>query len=222
MSTPAPLPHIRGPEDFAAAFAVPRETLARLETYAVELVRWQKAINLIAPSTLGDLWHRHFADSAQLVDLAPAARSWIDLGSGGGFPGLVVAIMKSTDQAFRMTLVESDTRKAAFLRDVARRTAIPVDILSIRAEDVATRAKTTSYDVVSARALAPLDRLLGLAEPLLGPGSIGIFPKGREAGRELDEARQGWTVDADLQPSRTDSDARIVVVRRLAQRTGGP
>ena len=151
---PSPTP-IRTPDDFAAAFHVSRETIGRLETYERLLRQWQKAVNLVAPASLDAVWHRHFADSAQLLRLAPAeALHWIDLGSGAGFPGLVIAILladrrrsPSPPQAGRgdqatatVTLIESDTRKAAFLREVARQTAIPagvaVDILSIRAESV--------------------------------------------------------------------------------------
>ena len=152
---------VRGPEDFATAFNVSRETIARLEVYEALLRHWQKAVNLVAPGTLDAVWHRHFADSAQLLPLAPpGARSWIDLGSGAGFPGLVVAILLagnaettlssplrggagespdgSDSMAPHVTLIESDTRKAAFLREVVRKVeisgAVAVDILSIWAE----------------------------------------------------------------------------------------
>ena len=154
---PSPTP-IRTPDDFAAAFHVSRETVGRLETYERLLRQWQKAVNLVAPASLDAVWHRHFADSAQLLRLAPAeALHWIDLGSGAGFPGLVIAILLADAASSpsprkrgegtrrpRVTLIESDTRKAAFLREVARQTAIPagvaVDILSIRAESVRTRS----------------------------------------------------------------------------------
>ena len=113
--------HVRGPKDFSDAFAVSRETLARLETYEAKLKQWQKTINLVAPSTLDEVWQRHFADSAQLWALAPpAAKHWLDVGSGAGFPGLVLAILGAEKKATRHTLVESDSRKAAFLREVAR------------------------------------------------------------------------------------------------------
>ena len=176
MATTPPL--IAGPAEFAAQFGVSRETLGRLEVYAAELVKWQKTINLVAPSTLPDVWHRHFADSAQLVALAPVAGSvtspnsdavvpltWIDLGSGAGFPGLVAAIMLAPTGRWRVTLVESDSRKAAFLRHVARTVGVPVDNLCERAERAATRANLAYASVISARALAPLTQLLAWALP---------------------------------------------------------
>ena len=248
---------IAGPADFAAAFAVSRETIAHLITYETLLRQWQTAVNLVATSTLDAIWQRHFADSAQLLDLAPAARTWVDLGSGAGFPGLVVAIMLADTAAApasgsggglapgavsgsptaslaahaaagvaaralaggpaaasgvstAVTLVESDTRKCAFLREVARRCGIAVDILSTRIESAATQSKLQPPDVVTARALAPLDKLLSLAAPLFSPCSIGLFLKGRDAGSEVEAARRIWTFDSELIPSRTERAARIV------------
>ncbi len=140
------VPEIIDAQSFSAHFGVSRETLDRLEVYAEALIRWQKAINLVAPATLPHLWHRHFADSAQLADLVPtAARSLVDLGSGAGFPGLVLALMLGASEKkapevgaqglTRVILVESDSRKAAFLRDVARLTGTAVEILSTRIEN---------------------------------------------------------------------------------------
>jgi 16S rRNA (guanine527-N7)-methyltransferase len=213
---------VRGPDDFARAFSVSRETLAKLEVYASELSRWQKAVNLVAPGTLGEVWHRHFADSAQLLSLAPPdARRWLDLGSGGGFPGLVLAILLAERGDAQVTLVESDTRKAAFLREVSRQTGAPVDILSMRIEMLPTHASLEAVDVVTARALAPLPRLLQLAAPLFGAGTVGLFLKGREAAAEVDEAQAaglaGFAIT--LAPSRTDPQGRIAVVRRVEATT---
>lgn len=226
-----------GPEDFAAEFGISRETLARLTTYAALLAQWQKAVNLVAPSTLNDVWRRHFADSAQLLALAPShPAAWLDLGSGAGFPGLVVAILlagrsrptapespgnhdcpgnqdDNGEAAVRVTLVESDQRKAAFLREVARQTGVTVDILAIRIENLATRFKLPRGGVVSARALASLTGLLRLASPCLSGGSVGLFLKGREAESEVAEARRAWRFDARLVPSVTDPASRVVVVR---------
>lgn len=221
MSKPAAdnMRHITGPEEFAAAFDVSRETLDRLKTYEQLVRQWQKAVNLVAPSTLDDIWHRHFADSAQIVALAPDATSWIDLGSGGGFPGLVVAILmagRERAERFRITLVESDTRKSAFLREVARKTGVAVDILSTRIEIAATQDRVAAPQVVSARALAPLDRLLGLAAPLSSPATVGLFLKGREAAADVEAARRTWTFAAELVPSITEPSGRIVIVRDLA------
>jgi 16S rRNA (guanine527-N7)-methyltransferase len=228
---------VKGPADFAAVFDVSRETLARLETYETLLRQWQKAVNLVAARSLEAVWQRHFADSAQLVALAPAARSWLDLGSGAGFPGLVVAILLAegtrarpptsppcpgepvgptpVPQSGRVTLIESDSRKAAFLGVVARQTGIAVDILSIRIETCATQSRVAPPDVVTARALAPLDKLLSLAAPFLSPRTVGLFPKGREAAKEVETARQAWTFTSELIPSSTDAEAHIVRVSTL-------
>jgi 16S rRNA (guanine527-N7)-methyltransferase len=213
---------IRGPEDFAAAFAVSRETLDRLITYEKLLRQWQKAINLVAPSTLDAIWHRHFADSAQLLPLAPPhLRSWVDLGSGAGFPGLVIAILlaDAAQEPARVTLIESDARKCAFLREVARQTGIAVDILSTRVESAATHVNLPLPDVVSARALAPLDKLLQLAAPLFTPLTVGLFLKGKGAEQELAVAEKAWKFKVELVPSRTEKDARIVVIRNLQPKT---
>ncbi len=220
---------IRGPDDFAAAFGVSSETVARLATYETLLKQWQKAVNLVAPRTLADTWHRHFADSAQLVALAPpGVRTWVDLGSGAGFPGLVCAIVladpsspspRSRGEGTRFTLIESDTRKAAFLREVARAMGplpgITVEILPARAESVRTQVNFVLPRVVSARALAPLEQLLALAFPLSPPGTTGLFCKGKEAAREVDVAKRNWTFDVALVPSVTDSSGRIAVITNL-------
>ena len=238
---------IATPADFAAVFDVSRETLDRLATYEALLRQWQRAVNLVAPSTLDAIWHRHFADSAQIVRLAPQARFWTDLGSGAGFPGLVVAILladapsprkrgegqpRAPEQASaphpsplpmeewgegtpRITLIESDSRKCAFLREVARKTGVAVDILSTRIEQAATHFKLQSPEVVSARALAPLDRLLGLAAPLSSPSTVGVFLKGRDAAAEVETARKTWTFAVEMIPSLTEATGRVVVVRDL-------
>jgi 16S rRNA (guanine527-N7)-methyltransferase len=214
---------VRGPEEFARTFSVSRETLDRLDLYANELARWQKAVNLVAPATLSEVWHRHFADSAQLLALAPAdARRWLDLGSGAGFPGLVLAILLAgRGGTARVTLVESDTRKAAFLREVARQTGAPVDILSIRIEALPTHASLQAVDVVTARALAPLPRLLELAVPVFGANTVGLFLKGREAAAEVAQAQAAGLTEyaIALAPSVTDREGRIAVVRRVGATT---
>jgi 16S rRNA (guanine527-N7)-methyltransferase len=212
---PSEIRQIATPEDFAAAFDVSRETLERLETYETLLRQWQKAVNLVAPSTLGGIWHRHFADSAQILRVAPeSARSWVDLGSGAGFPGLVVAILLGGAGA-RVTLIESDSRKCAFLREVARKTGTTVDILSTRIEQAATQAKLEPPEVVSARALAPLDRLLGLAAPLFTPSTVGVFLKGRDAALEIKTAAKAWTFAVEMVPSITEATGRVVGIRDL-------
>lgn len=217
---------IRGPQDFAAAFNVSRETLERLELYERLLRQWQKAVNLVAPSTLDAIWHRHFADSAQLLALVgPQASPWLDLGSGAGFPGLVAAILLAERGDAHVTLIESNARKGAFLREVARETGIlpgvAVDILSIRIENAATQANLPPPAVISARALAPLDKLLALAAPLTGGSTTGLFLKGRDAEAELEDARKTWNFSVELVASRTEPDGRIVVIRHLERKPKG-
>ncbi len=208
---------IRGPEDFAARFGVSRETIVKLLAYAALLQQWQRTINLVAPSTLDDVWDRHFADSAQLLALAPPdAQYWLDLGSGAGFPGLVLAIILAERGGANVTLVESDTRKAAFLAEVARQTRVPVDILRARIEKCATQSKV---DVITARALAPLPRLLDLAAPYYAAETVGLFLKGREAQAEVDQALNRWEFSSALHPSQTDRDGRVVEVRALKAKT---
>lgn len=226
---PGLLPHVDGPDAFARAFPVTKGAIERLEAYADTLRLWQKRINLVAPSTLDDVWHRHFADSAQILDLAPlGARSWVDIGSGAGFPGLVIAILLADRQppaSTRITLVESDQRKCAFLAEVLRKTGlgktISVDILCARIEAPPTRAKLAPADVVSARALAPLEKLLEMAIPLLDPRGRGLFLKGRGVSAEIAAAKRAVEFSYDLVPSRTEADAGIVVMQGPAVRAEG-
>lgn len=210
--------HIKGPDDFAAAFAVSRETVARLEAYAELLRRWQSAVNLVAPNTLDDVWHRHFADSAQLVPLAPQARLWLDLGSGAGFPGLVIAVLLANHNGVMVHLVESNARKCAFLAEVARATGAPVDIHNVRIESLKGDTTVAAPDIITARALASLDTLLDYAHPFFGPATRALFLKGRAAVDEVAQARRRWSFEASLTPSRTDREGRIVAVTGLAPR----
>ena len=209
---------ISGPQDFAEAFKVPRETIHRLTRYGELLTHWQARANLVAASTLPALWSRHFADSAQLRALAPNARLWLDLGSGAGFPGLVVAILETGRPDFRMHLVESNRKKCAFLAEVARETKAPVEIHAMRIEDLAESAQSLSPDVVSARALAPLPRLLELASPFFGPATRGLFLKGREAESEIEAAQTRFDFTASLHPSLTSPDSHVVEVTSLRSR----
>lgn len=204
--------------DFAEAFKVPRETIHRLERYAVLLAHWQKTTNLVAPSTVPALWSRHFADSAQLAKLAPDARLWLDLGSGAGFPGLVVAILNAGKADFRMHLVEANAKKCAFLAEVARATEAPVEVHATRIEALAARADRPSPAVISARALAPLPQLLALAVPFFGAGTRALLLKGREAEKEIEAAREAWSFDAKLHSSLTAKDAHIVEIANLRPR----
>lgn len=205
------------PEDFQARTGVSRETLARLSTYAALLEKWQRAINLIAVKTLPELWERHFLDSAQLFTLAPPeTRRWLDLGSGGGFPGLVIAAMGMD----AVHLVESDQRKCAFLREAARAMAVPAVIHMKRIEAVEPaelhQAMGGAPQVISARALAPLKDLLPLSHRLAGSETTYLLPKGRQAEDELTEARRYWTItELDRLPSQTDKAANILRIRGL-------
>ena len=219
--TSARKPRIDGPERFQSEFSVSRETANRLIRYEELLQRWQKAVNLVAPSTLTDVWHRHFADSAQLARLVPAdARQIVDLGSGGGFPALVLAILlMERAQPPRFTLIESDIRKGAFLREVTRQAGAPVDILSARIEKPETQSKVSQVDVITARALAPLSRLLSLSAPFFAPSTVALFLKGRDTQGEIDQARRDWHFDIQLVESLTDPDGRIAVVRNVAAKT---
>lgn len=197
-----------GPERFAQDVNVSRETLGRLSAYADLLVRWQKTINLVAPSTLADLWRRHMLDSAQVLDHAPDyARLWLDFGSGGGFPGLVLAILLAEQRpGASVRLVESDARKCAFLREVTRATGAPAEVVRSRIEAL----PPFQADVVTARAFAPLERILVYAEPFAGPETRLLLLKGKYADRELSEASHSWTFQAHVAPSRSDPSGRIV------------
>lgn len=205
------------PDAALAPFAVSRETRAKLDTLVSELRRWQPAKNLVGPGTLDTVWTRHVADSLQLVEIAPAnARHWLDIGSGAGFPGLVVAIALADRPRFCMDLVESNARKCAFLRHVARLTGAPVRVHNGRIEDV-VRNFAGETDVVSARALAPLSQLLAWCETLLKTGAVALFPKGAGVESELTPVVKSRTVDIEQIPSRTDSRARILRIRWLPQ-----
>ena len=197
-----------------AAFDVSRETLARLDILVTELHRWQKIKNLVGPATLSEVWTRHIADSLQLLACAPGAQTWLDLGSGAGFPGLAVALA-GADTGLKVSLVESNSRKCAFLRHVARLAEVRVTVHEARLEKVVPDYLGRA-DIVSARALAPLPDLLAWTEPLLKTGTTGLFPKGRDVVSELTDARQSWTFTAEILPSRTDSEARILRITSLA------
>jgi len=193
---------------------VSRETEARLDTFVDLLLRWQKMTNLISPATIPQLWTRHVADSLQLIDLAPAAKVWIDFGSGGGFPGIPVACVLADRTGAQVHLVESNGKKAAFLREAVRATRVPAVVHQKRIEDCGDSFGDKA-DVVSARALAPLKTLCDQAFPLIRRGAVGLFPKGQDVAAELTEAAKYWRVRARTVPSRTSPEGCIVVVTRL-------
>jgi len=199
------------PEDFQAIAGIDDATRARLCAYADLLVKWQARINLVGPDTVGDLWRRHMLDSAQLLRLLPpGARRVADLGSGAGFPGLVLAILGAPD----VHLVESDGRKATFLREAARVTAAAVTVHTARIDALPPLAA----DVVTARALAPLGKLLGLAAPHLAAGGDCLFLKGRGSEDELTAAGKDWIITIDRVPSLTDPSGVILHLREVHRR----
>ena len=223
MTTPTHQPRrITGPHDLAGIFDVSAATLDRLATYQAVLTRWQRAVNLVAPATIPDIWHRHFADCLQLARFIPEGegRALADLGSGAGFPGLVLAAHFADRGGPAVILVESDQRKAAFLREAARAMEISVEILSTRIESDANLAVLRCVDFVTARALAPLPRLFSLVSPFLSPAAVCIFLKGRTAAREIAEAREVWSFELDVHPSLTEEEASVLVVRAIEPRSG--
>lgn len=199
---------------------VSRETWERLDRFVALLIEWQQTRNLIAASTIPNIWTRHIADSLQLLDLAPDAKIWVDFGSGGGFPGLVLACALADRAGARMHLVESTAKKCAFLQAVIDEMGLPADVHCQRVEEFIP-AFPHRADVVTARAVAPLPKLLGMAFPLLKRGAIGLFLKGQDVGSELTEASKYWNIKHKLVPSRTDERARIVVVEGLESRKTG-
>jgi 16S rRNA (guanine527-N7)-methyltransferase len=196
---------------------VSRETETMFEAYVALLRKWQGAKNLVGPSTLDTVWTRHIADSAQLFALAPHARRWVDIGSGAGFPGLVLAIMGRSIPGFHVHLVESNGRKCAFLREVIRSLGLPATVHNGRIEDVLD-GLPTPVDVLTARALAPLPDLLRLGRKLLTTGSLGLFPKGQDLEDELTAAAKYWSIQSTTVASRTDAKGRILVVQSAEPR----
>ncbi len=171
---------------------------------------WNQRLNLVGPGELAAYWQRHALDSAQLVAQAPEARSWVDLGSGAGFPGLVIACCLKGLEGASVDLVESNSKKAAFLREAIRATGAPARVLPVRAETLAS--STQAYAVVTARAFAPLDRIIDLAVPILQRGATGLFLKGAGVEAELKEAGKRWALAYELIPSLSDPGGRIVRV----------
>lgn len=191
------------------------ETMELLGSYAATLVKWNAKINLVSGSTLPDLWARHIEDSLQIMPLVVQQwRHWVDIGSGGGLPGIVVAIVsKETSPASVVTLIESDQRKAVFLRAVIRDLKLNAEVLSVRAEN----APPLNADVVSARAVAPLKDLLPLVLRHLKPTGEGVFPKGRSFDAELAEAKREWSFEYNAHASRIAPDSVVVTVRNLSR-----
>jgi 16S rRNA (guanine527-N7)-methyltransferase len=185
----------------------------RLQIFVGLLAKWNAAINLVSPASLAEVWTRHVADSAQVLDLAPIRRArWLDMGSGAGFPGIVIALITAdTPNPVEMTLVESDKRKAAFLSTVSRETGVPMIIQAARIEAVAPQ----NADTVSARALAPLVRLCSFAERHLAPHGAALFLKGGHYDAEIAEARRTWSFALDVRRSSTDPAGVVLIMKDL-------
>ncbi len=206
-----------GPEALTDIVPVSRETGERLAAYVALLSKWQKAENLIAASTLPLIWRRHVADSAQLVALFPEVRRWLDLGSGGGFPGLVVAILLAEQSGAAVHLVESNRKKCAFLRQAIRATGAPAIVHEGRIESVIA-SWDQPVERISARALAPLTDLLALAAPLMERGVPAAFHKGQDFVREISEATQSWGFDLVKHNSRVGDGGAILDIGHLSRR----
>lgn len=208
------------PADKAAALTltpVSRETEARLDCYVDLLVEWQAKTNLVAPSTLPNLWTRHIADSLQLLTIAPSAKVWADLGSGGGFPGVVLACAMTQTPGAMIHLVERNAKKAAFLREALRVTNSPGKVHLADIGDSVDRI-TGPVDCVTARALAPLHQLIGFAEPLVRNGAKALLLKGQDVESELTEATKYWNIKPHLHSSRTGGQGWIVELDRIERR----
>lgn len=195
---------------------VSRETESRLIRYGELLERWTRSSNLIAPSTIEDLWNRHILDSAQLVAIKPDARRWLDLGSGGGLPGLVIAILVADRDHAHVDLVESNSKKAAFLTSTAAELDLPVAVHRMRIEEAP--AHIDGPEIVTARALAALTALLGLSRPWLDQGAVGLFHKGRDFVGELAKSRDAWAFQLIEHQSAVDRDSRILEIFELRPR----
>jgi 16S rRNA (guanine527-N7)-methyltransferase len=201
-----------GPVDLQHTENVSRETLARLKAYVDLLTDWNARHNLVSASSLADVWRRHILDSVQLASFVPeTSSSLVDLGSGAGFPGLVLAILFECRAGFRTVLYEATQKKSEFLAAAAARTGAQVDIRNTRIE----QAKSESFDVVTARALAPLDKLLGYAHSFQGPETLNLFLKGQSVGAELTLAHKSWSMQVTQHPSRSDPSGVILAIREL-------
>ncbi len=194
------------------------ETEKRLAEFVELLLLWQQRTNLIADSTVQQVWTRHVADSLQLLDPAPGARVWIDLGSGGGFPGIPIACALANAPGTRVHLVDSNGKKAAFLREAVRQLGVPAEVHHQRIENFG-ESVVGRADVVTARALAPLKELCRQASRFIETGAVGLFPKGQDVEVELTEAAKYWKLTAERIGSRTDPQGSIVVIRALTRKT---
>ena len=197
---------------FQAVSGATPEQMADLSRFRERLTAGNAVMNLVGPATIPDFWNRHAWDSAQLLALAPEARVWADLGAGAGFPGLVLAILGKRQSSFHVHLVESMAKRCRFLAEVVDRLDLPATVHNARAENL-----DLAVDIVTARACAPLSRLLGYAQPYFRKGAVGLFLKGQDVASEMEEATKSWEFSANIVPSLSDARGRIVRVRRLGR-----
>ena len=209
---PAPLAAPMDAARFARLSGATPAQMADMERFRVMLVERNEVMNLVGPASLPDFWSRHAWDSAQLLKLAPEARSWADLGAGAGLPGIVLAIFGKGVVGFHVDLVESMTKRCKFLVDVVEALELPATVHNARAENL-----DLTVEIVTARACAPLHRLLRYAQPYLQSGAVGLFLKGQDVVADMSEAARYWEYEADVVPSKSDSRGRIVRVRRLGR-----
>jgi len=195
---------------------VSRETLGLLSIYQALLVKWQKKTNLVAPSTIDDYWIRHVADSIQCRHIKPDARHWVDIGSGGGFPGLVVAADFAGQPDHSMVLVESNAKKCAFLREVSRKLGLGAEVVNDRIENYIR--PDNAPDVVTARALSNLNALLSYCEPWISAKCVGLFHKGREYRREIEDCYDKWQFDLIEHRSKVSEESVILEISNLTRR----
>ena len=195
---------------FRARANASAEQIADLEAFRLRLVEANAVMNLVGPDSLPDFWNRHVWDSAQLLDLAPGAKTWADLGAGAGFPGLVLSIMLKGRDGAHVWLIDSLAKRCRFLQEVVDALSLPATVIVGRAE-----AQSVTCDIVTARAVAPMEKLLGYAQPYFQRGAQGLFLKGERAESELIEARKSWHFEAELAPSQSDVRGRIVTIRSL-------
>ncbi len=197
---------------FAAASGASPAEVADLERFRALLADWNQRLNLVSDASLADFWTRHALDCAQLLALAPEAKVWVDIGTGAGFPGLVLAIRLKHRPGAKVHLIESQAKKCRFLEAVASALALPAEVHNVRAEDLALEA-----DVVTARAVAPLTRLLGFARPHLALGATALFLKGQGAEAEIAEARKAWRFACEVIPSRSDASGRVLKLSEVSR-----
>lgn len=202
-----------GPDQFAAATGATPEQMADLTAYLALLTEWNQKMNLVGPSALASFWLRHAYDSAQLLHERPEARVWADIGAGAGFPGLILAILLKGRAGAQVHLIESLTKRCRFLTAAKDALSLPVTVHNARAESL----RLTGIDIVTARACAPLAKLMGYAQPILRAGAEGLFLKGSGIEAELAEAKASWRFEAAMTPSKSDPSGRIVSITRLAR-----